>query len=140
MLAEIQDLAAGLGPANFFGSFTVFLDHGLLIVEDSNSQARHDEWNETSDLVDVRPDSICIRTQVYVDGPVSVFIFRGIGPLAVGRQAFAGTIGTPSKILTVEDSDKTAQVHVRVAGEETAVTALVDDDRYVGCVALLLPE
>lgn len=138
MLDDLQAVAANLGPAGYLGSFAAYFDHGLLLVEDLNSRAVHDRWDSPERLVSLQPDSLCLRTQVYVDGPVAVFIFKGTPSIAGGHLIFEGEIESPSKALRVEDSDAIARIKVRVGRETSRMSIVVDDMSFVGCAAIIV--
>jgi hypothetical protein len=140
VLDELQAVAASLGPAGYLGSFTTYFDHGLLLVEDLNSRAVHDEWDSATSLVNLRPDSLCLRTRIYVDGPVVVFIFKGSPSISQGYRIFDGVVEHPSKALRIEDSDATVRIRFQVDRVSSHISLVVDDMIFVGCAAIVVRE
>jgi len=138
MLEDLPALAASLGSAGFLGSFTAYLDYGLLVIEDANSRTRHDEWDDRSALVNVRADSLCIRTRVYVDGPVTAVVLKGDKRIAQGHLVFDGRVESASRLLKIEDSDESACLQVRVPSAVTTLSIFVDRPEDVGTVVIVL--
>jgi len=136
MLEDLPALAASLGSAGFLGSFTAYLDYGLLVIEDANSRTRHDEWDDRSALVNVRADSLCIRTRVYVDGPVTAVVLKGDKRIAQGhlvkRNPIANGVNAPGRELrpheqmrvTADGNEAPDQIRTDEAG------AARDDDGF----------
>jgi len=137
MLAAIDELCRSLEPGQFICAMTLYLEHGLLTAEDKDSSARYDElMDDAEGIVRAQADSVCIATQIYVDGPVSVVVLRNASITNVGSVVFDGIIAIPSGCLRVEDSDKLGRMLVQVPAKEAVLTISVDDPVSVGCVVI----
>ncbi|WCN81162.1 hypothetical protein [Micromonospora sp. LH3U1] len=90
----------------FVGSFCVFAQHGLLIFRDVRSVDTHAGW-DGGDMVHATPDSIYLRVQTYVDGPVSVEVLEGESEDLVldGAVLFDGTISSQHGEFILHDPD-----------------------------------
>jgi hypothetical protein len=126
------------------GSFTAFFQHGLLMVDDVDSQGRHDSWNPASEVFHLDNDSLYVAVQSDVDGPVRVdFFFEQVpGPLLEDLvQRFDGRLHIPSLELRVHDSDDLVGLRLKVLSAVCRVTVFVNDSEWIDRVVLqVIPE
>ncbi|MEV4715052.1 hypothetical protein [Micromonospora sp. NPDC049374] len=123
------------------GSFTVPFEHGLLVVEDSATRARHDNWNAATEQVHLELDSLYMGVQGSVDGPVSVEVYDADLPEAATTSMvlrFSAEIPLPSGVLKVSDSDSAAVLSLRAIGESARIRIFVDDDEWPALVVIVL--
>lgn len=126
---------------SLLGSFTVPFEHGLLVVEDSATRARHDDWVAAAEQVHLDQDSLYMGVQGSVDGPVSVQVYDADLPEAATAEMtlrFSGEMPLPSGVLRVSDSDNSAVLSLRINGDSARIRVLVDDDDWPALVVILL--
>lgn len=124
-----------------FGFFTTFFDHGLLMIEDSESRAAHEGWDATTQYVHFDHDSLYVAVQSIVDGPVAVSAYRDSAPSGETEglvEAFSGEFESKSGRLRVHDSDD--RVILAVAGRrgENWLTVFVDELNWATRVIVIL--
>lgn len=126
---------------SLLGSFTVPFEHGLLVVEDSASRARHDGWIAADEQVHLDQDSLYVGVQGSVDGPVSVEVHDADLPEAATAEMtlrFSGRMPLSSRVLRVSDSDNSAVLSLRTNDDSVRIRVLVDDDEWPALVVIVL--
>lgn len=103
MIVVTEQLADDDG---FVGSFRVFAQHGLLIFRDVLSVDTHEGW-DGGDMVHAAPDSLYLRVQTYVDGPVSVEVLEDESEDLIldGAVLFDGVISSQHGEFILHDPD-----------------------------------
>jgi hypothetical protein len=128
---------------NLLGSFVTFFDHGLLVVEDSESSAAHDEWDSASEYVHFEDDSIYVAVQSVVDGPVEVCIYRENrkrNDMEGLTETFSGNFESRSGRLRIHDSDEKTVVTVPMRRGSNRLAVLVDELNFAARVVVLVGE
>lgn len=126
---------------NLLGSFTVPFEHGLLVVEDSATRARHDSWIAAAEQVHLDHDSLYLGVQASVDGPVSVEVYDADLPEVATAEMtlrYGGEMPLSSRVLRVSDSDNFAVLSLRTRGDSVRIRVLVDDDEWPARVVIIL--
>jgi hypothetical protein len=120
------------------GSFTAFVHHGMLYVQDSKSQDAHLDWNP-AEGVGVHEGSIVFPVLPGVDGPVSVEVVRnGVGG-ELGSEYFDGEIITPSHQVTICDPNQVITMTIPT-GATSHLRIYVDDADFPKKITISLIE
>ena len=130
-----------ISTESLLASFTAPFEHGLLVVEDSATRARHDGWVAAAEQVHLDLDSLYVGVQSSVDGPVSVEVHDADFPesaIAGMTLRFSGEIPLSSRVLRVCDSDNLAVLSLRTVAETARIRLLVDDDEWPGQVIIII--
>ncbi|XVV00190.1 hypothetical protein ACQPW3_22335 [Actinosynnema sp. CA-248983] len=115
---------------NFLGSFVAHFNHGLLLIEDSETDATHEGWDSSVDYVHFDSDSLYVAVQSVVDGPVSVSVYGNSAPAGEIDglvEAFAGEFESKFGKIVIHDPD--SMVVLVVAGRRGVcqVSVFVDE-------------
>ncbi|XVU28291.1 hypothetical protein ACQPZJ_14975 [Actinoplanes sp. CA-054009] len=126
---------------NFIGSFVAYFDHGLLMVEDSESSATHEGWDAANEYVHFDAGSLYVSVQSLVDGAVEVFAYRDVAPNEVSEglvEAFSGEVELELGRLKIHDSDDSIVLTATGALGRNQLTVLVDELNLAERVVLIL--
>ncbi|TDC23613.1 hypothetical protein E1265_12190 [Streptomyces sp. 8K308] len=116
-------------------------EHGLLVIEDSESGATHDDWDAATQYVHLDQGSLYVAVQSIVDGPVEVVVYRDhvqdseIGGLT---EVFSGVVESRLGKLRIHDSDERAVLTALVNRGAVRVTVFVDDVNWASRVTVLV--
>ncbi|MEV4625213.1 hypothetical protein AB0J90_02825 [Micromonospora sp. NPDC049523] len=127
-------------PSDLLGLFIAPFDHGLLLIEDSESNATHDAWDAAQQYVHFDRDSLYVAVQSAVDGHVEVSAYRDeVSPEEVGHliEVFSGMIELSSGILRVCDSDQKATLNIPVSRKGGRLRVLVDEPNWATKVVVM---
>ena len=114
---------------DFIGSFRVFAQHGLLIFRDVRSADTHEGWDGQA-AVHAGTDSLYLRVQPSVDGPVEVEVYQdGSDDLALEDAVlYEGTISSAHGEFVVHDpnewismrvvTDEPGPARLRISGDD----------------------
>ena len=140
MWIQFNEFCGRLGPETFKGSMTIYLDHGLLMIEDRDSDAVYDDLipGGSGGVVTARFDSVCIAGRISVDGPVTIVAYTGEMQLGSAVAAFEGVIDAPSGWLQIEDSDGFSSLLMRAPAPRVSLSIHVDDPVYPSYVAIAI--
>ncbi|WP_329787842.1 hypothetical protein V1227_24420 [Lentzea sp. DG1S-22] len=108
------------------GGAMLFIDHGLVIVEDPQSSYLHD-WDPSGEYVSVGPDSLYLSVQPSVDGPVKMGIFNSDSGHDDGVVYFDGEITVSSGVIVVHDANDVLRFTVRKPKGPVGIRVLVDE-------------
>ncbi|GIE85600.1 hypothetical protein [Actinoplanes regularis] len=118
---------------DFLGSFCVDMQHGLLIFRDINSVDTHEGWD--GDAVHAVADSLYLRVQPSVDGPVSVEVFGSDEPTYEGIVLYDGSITSRHGEFVLHDpndwismrviTDEAGTARLRVTGDHKLMPSVV---------------
>lgn len=118
---------------DFLGSFRVDVQHGLLIFRDVNSVDTHEGWN--GDAVHAVDDSIYLRVQTSVDGPVAVEVFGSDTPTRENVTLYDGAIESQYGEFVLHDpnnwismrviTDEPGIARLRITGDHNLMPAVV---------------
>jgi hypothetical protein len=112
---------------SLIGRVAFFIDHGLLIIEDPNSEYLHDSWDPAREYVSIGPDSIYLSVQPSVDGPVEIGIFKSDSESSGGVVYFDGEISVNSGRVVIHDANDVMQFTVRKPRGQVRLKVLVDE-------------
>jgi hypothetical protein len=113
--------------SHLVASATVPVDHGLIIIEDSNGKYGHDEWDPATDFVSVGSDSVYLSVRSSVDGPVEVTVVKSeVRSDELRTVYFDGVIQVPTRLALVHDADDVVKISMRCAMGESRVRVMVD--------------
>lgn len=115
---------------SLLGSFVTHFDHGLLMIEDSETRAAHEGWDAATEYVHFDHDSLYVAVQNSVDGPVAVSAYRDVAPRGETEglvEAFSGEVDSKFGRFRIHDSDD--RVVLTVAGRpgSNRLTVFVDE-------------
>ncbi|WP_131738182.1 hypothetical protein [Actinomadura roseirufa] len=120
------------------GTFSIPVDHGLIIVEDPASQADHDDWDPFCEFVSAKPDSVYLSVRPSVDGPVEVIIVKGEGGHdRASSRYFEGAIHAKGLYLVIRDADDVVRFSVRCGPGENLIRIMVDEPGLVSCMVVM---
>ncbi|MFC4853960.1 hypothetical protein [Actinophytocola glycyrrhizae] len=124
-------------------SFTVPFDHGLLAIEDAETQSGHDDWDPTSQPTHLDGDSLYVNVCNSVDGPVTVTVVGQEHADVAGKNdmpiLFSGKLLLPNRVLSVAESDNRAKLTLRTETAE-AITVYGNDPDDPDQVMIVLPN
>jgi hypothetical protein len=128
---------------SLLGSFVMFFDHGLLMIEDSESRAAHEGWDAAIQYVHFDQDSLYVAVQSVVDGPVSVSAYLDDVPSGETEglvDAYSGEFDSNSGRFRIHDSDD--RVVLTVAGRRgrNRLTVFVDELNFAARVVVIFSE
>jgi hypothetical protein len=115
---------------SFRGRFVAFFHHGLLLIEDTESTGRHDNWDARTQRVHLDVDSLYVCVQPSVDGPVDVTVFEGQAtePTSTLTEIFAGPLTIHHGSLRLADPTGAIVLEVPTsASGPHRLTVLADD-------------
>ncbi|MFC8827591.1 hypothetical protein ACFT9I_19880 [Streptomyces sp. NPDC057137] len=112
---------------SLIGRATLFVDHGLIMIEDPASSYLHDGWDPASEYVSAGPDSVYLSVQPSVDGPVEIGIFTSESGRADGVLYFGGSISVKSGGIVIHDADDVMRFTVRKTKGKVRIKVLVDE-------------
>lgn len=113
-LKLIEDILSS-NVGNLIGCFTAFFDHGLLIVEDSETTATHEGWDAATQYVHFDTDSLYLAVSPSVDGPVTVCVYRDECPdLTEMTQCFDGEFESAFGVIRIYDPADAISLTARV--------------------------
>lgn len=127
--------------SGFRGEFTVYFQHGMLIIEDPESRARHQEWGESASLVSIEPDSIYLGVIPSVDGPVKVSVYDEPAPSEEVRDLesrFSGNIHTKHGVLRVHDPEDSVSLIVQCSKSTVGIRIYANGGDWIERVLLEL--
>ena len=118
---------------DFLGSFCVAVQHGLLIFRDIKSVDTHEGWDGRS--VHATADSLYLRVQPSVDGPVTVEVLGSGEPAYEGIVLYDGTIASEHGEFVLHDpndwicmrviTDEPGAARLRVTGDHDLMPSVV---------------
>ncbi|MEH0818598.1 MULTISPECIES: hypothetical protein [unclassified Micromonospora] len=123
----------------FVGALEVPSQHGLLIVEDIDSEAGHDGWDVDSEFVHFDGDSVYISVRSFVDGPFSVTVYRRAAPedVVASMTLVASEPFIPgSRSVVVRDADDLGQLTVSRVDRNGRLDVYLDKLRNASRVVL----
>jgi len=126
---------------NLLGTFTAFFDHGLLMVEDLESNAAHEGWDAATEFIHHDRDSLYIAVQSVVDGAVSVGVYRDVAPADEIEgliPAFSGEIESDSGRFRIYDSDEAAVLTVIGYAGRNRLEVFIDEQNTVSRVVVVV--
>ena len=126
---------------NLLGSFVTFFDHGLLMIEDSESSAAHDGWDAATEYVHFDQDSLYIAVQSVVDGAVAVAAYRDSAPSGETEglvEAFSGEVESKFGRFRIRDSDDRAVLTVAGRSGRNRLTVLLDELNWAMRVVVVI--
>ena len=109
------------------GRATVFVDHGLLLIEDPKSTDLHEDWVPATQYVSAGPSSVYVAVQPSVDGPVEIGMFAELFDDTDAVTGFDGTITSDSGSIVVHDVNDTFRFAIRVPRSQVRLRVLVDE-------------
>ncbi|NJP35695.1 hypothetical protein [Micromonospora thermarum] len=127
--------------ANLLGSFVMFFDHGLLVIEDAESGAAHEDWDAASEYVHFDQDSLYVAVQSVVDGAVAVTAYRDSAPSHETEglvEAFSGEFDSEFGRFRIHDSDNRAVLTITGRRGRNRVTVLVDEFNWAARVVVTI--
>jgi hypothetical protein len=126
---------------NLLGSFVAFFDHGLLMIEDSESSAAHAGWDAATQYVHFDQDSLYVAVQSVVDGAVTVTAYRDSAPSEETEglvEVFSGEFESKFGRFRIHDSDDRAVLTVAGRRESNHLTVLVDELNWAMRVVVII--
>jgi hypothetical protein len=126
---------------NLLGSFVTFFDHGLLMIEDSESRATHEGWDAATEYVHLDQDSLYVAVQNVVDGAVAVTAYRDTAPSGETEglvEAFSGEVESKFGRLRIRDSDDRAILTVAGRSGRNHLTVLLDELNWAMRVVVVI--
>lgn len=127
--------------ASFRGGFTTYFQHGMLIIEDPESQAQHDGWGDVESLVSVERDSLYLGVIPSVDGPVEVSVYEETAPSEEIKDLelrFSGEIHTQHGTLRLRDPEDTICLEVQGARLTMSVRIYANSGDWIDRVIIVL--
>lgn len=122
---------------SLIGGAVLFIDHGLVIIEDPQSSYLHD-WDPSSEYVSVGPDSLYLSVQSSVDGPVEIGIFKSDAGHEDGAVYFDGEINVSSGAVVVHDANDVMRFTVRRPPGALRIRVLVDEEGLATRMKILI--
>ncbi|MEU8230489.1 hypothetical protein AB0C12_12920 [Actinoplanes sp. NPDC048967] len=126
---------------NLLGSFVTFFDHGLLMIDESESKAAHDGWDATTEYVHFDQDSLYIAVQSVVDGAVMVNAYRENAPGSETEglvEAFSGEVESKYGRFKIHDSDDKAVLVIAGRSGRNQLTVLLDELNWATRVVVVI--
>ena len=126
---------------NLLGSFVTFFDHGLLMVEDSESKAAHEGWDAAAQYVHFDQDSLYVAVQSVVDGAVAVSAYRDRAPSEETEglvEAFSGEFESKFGRFKIHDSDDRAVLTLAARHGNNRLAVLVDELNWARRVVVVI--
>lgn len=126
---------------NLLGSFVTFFDHGLLMIEDSESGAAHEGWAAATEYVHFDQDSLYVAVQSVVDGAVAVTAYRDSAPSGETEglvEAFSGEAESKFGRFRIHDSDDRVVLTVQGRSGRNHLTVLVDEANWAMRVIVVI--
>lgn len=124
------------------GRVVAYFEHGILFLEDPESESVHAEWNSEDGVAHVLTDSVALQVQNGVDGPVDIAIYEGSveGLEMAGLSRVADvTLESMDERLRLHDPNDYVSLVVQSAESDSLrVQIFVDDEEFVGRVIVLL--
>lgn len=126
---------------NLLGSFVTSFDHGLLMIEDTESTAVHDGWDAATEYVHFDQDSLYVAVQSVVDGAVAVTAYRDSAPRGETEglvEAFSGEVESKFGKFRIHDSDDRAILTVVGMPGSNHLTVLLDELNWAMRVVVVI--
>lgn len=119
------------------GAFVAFFEHGVLVIEHSETEARHDAWCFATEPLrfDFEQDSLYLAVQSLVDGPVAVSVYEDSAP-SDEKKGLVEVFSRPFEPgprpgrLKISDSDEWMILTAPYVPDRVRVTVLVDDPEF----------
>jgi hypothetical protein len=126
---------------HLLGSFVTFFDHGLLMIEDSDSGAAHEGWDAATEYVHFDQDSLYVAVQSVVDGAVAVTAYRDTAPSGGTEglvEAFSGEVVSKFGRFRIRDSDDRAILTVAGRSGRNHLTVFLDELNWATRVVVVI--
>jgi hypothetical protein len=108
------------------------------MIEDPETEAVHESWDPSAELVHAEHDSVYLAVQTFVDGPVFISVHRGsVDEVDELTEVFAGTLQLRPGEVVIHDSDDRAVLRVRGKRGDNPLTLLTDGSERVARVMLI---
>ncbi|GAA3817400.1 MULTISPECIES: hypothetical protein [Amycolatopsis] len=123
------------------GSLTAYFDHGLLLIEDSESSADHRGWDASIDYVHFDTDSLYVAVQSVVDGPVEVEVYRSppLAPVAVGlTEVFVRQFESEFGMVKIHDPENRGVLVAKGNRGVVGLRVLVDEVNWAARVVVII--
>ncbi|MEU8263647.1 hypothetical protein AB0C02_23850 [Micromonospora sp. NPDC048999] len=118
---------------DFLGSFCIPVQHGLLVLRDINSADTHEGWD--GGAVHAVADSLYLRVQPSVDGPVTVEVFDSDEPTHEDVTLYDGIIASQHGEFVLHDpnnwismrviTDEPGTARLRITGDHDLMPSVV---------------
>ncbi|NUT96227.1 MAG: hypothetical protein HOY78_29790 [Saccharothrix sp.] len=113
----------------------------MLLIEDPESGATHDEWDPATEHVHHDHGSLYVAVQHAVDGPVTVTAYRHRAPAGEVDgliEVFAGEVDSPSGTMTAHDPNDSAVLILPAKQGVNRLTVFVDHVDWAARVVVVV--
>lgn len=121
--------------------FTLTYDHGILVIEDSESRPDHEAWEIDSQPAHATTDSIYVAVLPEMEGVVTTSVrteSEGSPTADDLHLIYEGSLEVASRSLLIGDSDRNLEIRIPVYSSECEIAVFVDETGFASRVLIQL--
>ncbi|RJQ70246.1 hypothetical protein D5S17_29505 [Pseudonocardiaceae bacterium YIM PH 21723] len=113
-------------------------DHGLLLIEDAETAATHDDWDLATEFVHQDADSIHVAVRPSIGGLVQVAVYDRHEPVSGGEliELFNSEVILTSGQLTISDPSDKATVRINRSPGASRIAIYADQENFAEIVVI----
>ena len=123
-----------------YAAVTFRFPHGLLVVEDAESEEKHDDWDPATQVVHAAHDSLFIGVRPAESGTVAVVCLEGPYEADDLQLMFSGEISLSRANITLSEPGGTMNLEVPIERTRNRIEVFGDDSDEASRIVLVLSD